>query len=100
MSEVGHKWLKSVLSSNLVNTVMNTMDQRKIMTERYENKEFVRYVINVAIEELTAEEWSVLKLRYYSDMTQHEVADMLDKHQKWVSRREDTRLNKLRKSVL
>jgi len=33
-------------------------------------------------------------------MTQHEVADMLDKHQKWVSRREDTALTKLRKSVL
>ncbi len=100
MSEVGHKWLKSVLSSNSGQYSDEHNGSEKDHTERYENKEFVRYVINVAIEELTAEEWSVLKLRYYSDMTQHEVADMLDKHQKWVSRREDTALTKLRKSVL
>jgi len=68
--------------------------------ERYETRDFAKHVIKTAREKLTTEELEVVKLRYFGDMTQEDVANAMGKNKMWVSRYENSAMQKLRKSVL
>jgi len=66
----------------------------------YEDKEYYTYVKGVVLETLSPTELSIVNLRYYEDLTQHEVAERLGYHQKWVSRHEISALAKLERELL
>jgi len=61
----------------------------------FENKEYYAHVKSVLSKTLSETELCVIKMRYYADMTQDEVGDVLGVHQSWVSRHENTALRKL-----
>ena len=95
MSKEGYNWLKSVLGSSDVpyDEDFGISDRDHVV--EYERKEYGDYVRTVAIETLSPTELCVVKLRYYEDMTQDEVAVELGVHQSWVSRQETSALCKL-----
>lgn len=66
----------------------------------FEEKEYHSYVLSVAKETLSTEEMKVLKLRYFGDMTQDEVAEHMKISQKLVSRQEISALGKLKKRLV
>lgn len=100
MSEAGHKWLKVVLSSTSGQYNEEYGGSGKDHVERYETRDFAKHVIKTAREKLTTEELEVVKLRYFGDMTQEDVANAMGKNKMWVSRYENSAMQKLRKSVL
>ena len=100
MSEAGHKWLKVVLSSASGQYNEEYGGSGKDHVERYETRDFAKHVIKTAREKLTTEELEVVKLRYFGDMTQEDVANAMGKNKMWVSRYENSAMQKLRKSVL
>ena len=100
MSESGHKWLKVVLSSTSGQYNEEYGGSGKDHVERYETRDFAKHVIKTAREKLTTEELEVVKLRYFGDMTQEDVANAMGKNKMWVSRYENSAMQKLRKSVL
>lgn len=100
MSEAGHKWLKVVLSSTSGQYNEEYGGSGKDHVERYETRDFAKHVIKTAREKLTTEELKVVKLRYFGDMTQEDVANAMGKNKMWVSRYENSAMQKLRKSVL
>jgi len=63
--------------------------------ELYERKEWLARVQTIALTCLTQEEWSIIKMRYWEDMTQDEVATVLCKNKMWVSRKERSALDKI-----
>jgi RNA polymerase sigma factor (sigma-70 family) len=63
--------------------------------EIYERKEWLARVQTIAITCLTQEEWAIIKMRYWEDMTQDDVAKTMCKNQKWVSRKEKVALDKI-----
>lgn len=67
--------------------------------EAYEDKEYYIHVITVAIMKLNPTEWQILKMRYLEGMTQEVVAEETGTHQRWVSRIENTALDKLRATL-
>jgi RNA polymerase sigma factor (sigma-70 family) len=100
MSESGHKWLKVVLSSTSGQYNEEYGGSGKDHVERYETRDFAKHVIKTAREKLTTEELEVVMLRYFGDMTQEDVANAMGKNKMWVSRYENSAMQKLRKSVL
>ena len=100
MSEAGHKWLRVVLSSTSGQYNEEYGGSGKDHVERYETRDFAKHVIKTAREKLTTEELEVVKLRYFGDMTQEDVANAMGKNKMWVSRYENSAMQKLRKSVL
>ena len=100
MSEAGHKWLKVVLSSTSGQYNEEYGGSGKDHVERYETRDFAKHVIKTARDKLTTEELEVVKLRYFGDMTQEDVANAMGKNKMWVSRYENSAMQKLRKSVL
>ena len=100
MSETGHKWLKVILSSTSGQYNEEYGASSREHVSRYEAKELASYVIKTAREKLTTEELEVVKLRYFGDMTQEDVANAMGKNKMWVSRYENSAMQKLRKSVL
>jgi len=65
----------------------------------YEQKEWIRYIKKKMIEVLDEEELKIIDMRYFSNMTQDDVANKIGKHQKWVSRKEIKALKKIRDSL-
>jgi RNA polymerase sigma factor (sigma-70 family) len=63
--------------------------------EIYERKEWLARVQTITITCLTQEEWAIIKMRYWEDMTQDDVAKVMCKNQKWVSRKEKSALDKI-----
>jgi len=100
MSETGHKWLKVILSSTSGQYSEEYGASSREHVSRYEAKELASYVIKTAREKLTAEELDVLDMRFFGDMTQDEVSNVVGKSKMWVSRQETSALKKLRKLVL
>ena len=100
MSEAGHKWLRVVLSSTSGQYNEEYGGSGKDHVERYETRDFAKHVIKTAREKLTTEELEVVKLRYFGDMTQEDVANAMGKNKMWVSRYENSAMQKLRKSVM
>jgi len=66
----------------------------------YEEREYHAYVLSVAKKTLSATEMKILQLRYFSDMTQDEVAWHMKLNQKIVSRHEISALDKLKKKLV
>ena len=67
--------------------------------ETYEILEYQDHVVSVAKQVLTETEWYILKLRYFRDKAQHEVADTLGVNKMWVSRHERAALKKLKEAL-
>lgn len=66
----------------------------------YEQTDYYQHIMLVAKETLSTEEMKVLKLRYFGDMTQDEVAEHMKISQKLVSRQEISALAKLKKRLV
>mgnify|MGYP002639276521 FL=1 len=95
MSEQGYEWLKLVLQAE-----DRPYDEDFSICDRdhaldFENKEYYAYVKSVIAKTLSETELCIIKMRYYADVTQEEVGDVLGVHQSWVSRHENTALRKL-----
>ena len=68
--------------------------------ETYEDLDYHKHVVSVAKTTLTETEWEILELRYYKDMAQDVVAEVMRTNQKWVSRHEKVALGKLKEAFL
>ena len=66
----------------------------------YEQTDYYRHIMTVAKETLSATEMKVVELRYFSGMTQDEVAEHMKLNQKLVSRHEISALEKLKKKLV
>lgn len=93
--------------SLLMSAMMNETEDLSVTTstvkdhaEDYEEKEYQDHVLDVAVTTLNQEELLIIKMRYYEEMTQTEVSNLLGRHQVWVARREKSALEKLRKGLL
>lgn len=95
MSEDGYAWLKLVLASEDIPYSEDFSLSSSDHATDYEEKEYGAHLLAVAITTLTQEEWKILKMRYWHDMTQYEVGVAMDENQKWVSRHEKSALSKL-----
>lgn len=100
MSEQGYDWLKSVLSSSNVPYDEDFGTSNFDHVQEFEDAEYGAYLKGVAKETLSPTEYEIIRLRYYEHLTQDEVADRLEYHQKWVSRQEIQALDKLEKKLL
>lgn len=85
---------------NAMSNDITEFDKAQVSTkdhaESYEESNYRDYVVSVAKKTLTETEWKILELRYYRDMTQHEVANLINKGYMWVSRHEKSALSKLK----
>jgi RNA polymerase sigma factor (sigma-70 family) len=100
MSDIGHAWLKSVLSAENMSYDEDFGESGYNHTQTYEDREYNAYVLSVAVTTLDQDEWRVIRMRYYDEMSQADVADMLERSQPWVSVVEAKALEKLRKWLL
>ena len=100
MSEQGYDWLKSVLSSSNVSYDEDFGVSNFDHVQEFEEAEYGAYIKAVAKETLTPTEFVIIKFRYYEHLTQHEVADILECHQSWVSRIETSALSKLEDELM
>lgn len=66
----------------------------------FEEREYHSHVLLVAKKTLSATEMKILELRYFNDMTQHDVAERMKMNQKLVSRQEISALNKLKRQLV
>ena len=99
MSEDGYAWLKLVLASeNLPYSDDFGISSDDHATD-YEEREYGAYLMAVAVTTLSPEEWKILKMRYWLDMTQDEVGVAVNENQKWVSRHEKSALSKLQATL-
>jgi RNA polymerase sigma factor (sigma-70 family) len=99
MSEDGYAWLKLVLASeNIPYSEDFSLSSEDHATD-YEEREYGAYLMAVAVTTLSPEEWKILKMRYWLDMTQDEVGVAVNENQKWVSRHEKSALSKLQATL-
>ncbi len=70
--------------------------EMQLPSQSYENEICSRILIDEAISRLNAEEQEIIKLRYFSEKTQTESAEILGISQVQVSRKEKKALEKLR----
>lgn len=71
------------------------MSQAPSTEDLYEHKEWLAFVTALAITNLTKEEWDLLKMRFWDDMTQQEVANVLQLSRIAITKREKRILSKL-----
>lgn len=100
MSGAGMGWLKSVMNAENIAYDEDFSQSVSDHVQEYEDREYEAYMISVAITSLSPTEWCVIRLRYFDDMTQDDVAKHMNTNQKWVSRHETTAINKLRNRIL
>jgi len=91
MSEGGANWLRNILSSEAV-SYEEFSSSIPDHAEEYEKADYENYVLTMAEQHLSTEEWEILRLRFWEDMSQSEVAEMLGLNQSTVSRREEQAL--------
>jgi len=91
MSEDGANWLRNILSSEAV-SYEEFSSSIPDHAEEYEKADYENYVLTMAEQHLSTEEWEILRLRFWEDMSQSEVAEMLGLNQSTVSRREEQAL--------
>jgi RNA polymerase sigma factor (sigma-70 family) len=75
------------------------MSQVPSTEELYEQKEWYAKVQTVAITCLTQEEWAIIRMRYWDDMTQDAVGKEMCRNKMWVSRHEKAALEKIRNNL-
>jgi len=100
MTEASRDWLKAVLSSEDRPYDEDFSLSDKDHVEEYEKREYEEHVRSVALEVLSPTELCIVRLRYYEDMTQDEVAIVIGTNKMWVSRHEKTALVKLGEELL
>ena len=66
----------------------------------FEDQQYHKHVASVAEKTLDATEVLIVKMRYFEDMTQDVVAEVMGTNQRWVSRHETSALSKLRQALL
>lgn len=91
MSEDGANWLRNILSSEAV-SYEEFSSSIPDHAEEYEKADYENYVLTMAEQHLSIEEWEILRLRFWEDLSQSEVAEMLGLNQSTVSRREEQAL--------
>jgi RNA polymerase sigma factor (sigma-70 family) len=96
MSDIGYAWLKSVLSAENMPYDEDFGESSYDHTQNYEVMEYNAHVLSVAVTTLDQDEWQVISMRYYDEVTQNDVADALGTNQRWVSRTEKRALEKLK----
>jgi RNA polymerase sigma factor (sigma-70 family) len=96
-----------VTLSSLMDAVSNRtepLDNDTIFTDdhaiAYEAKDYRDHLISVAKLSLTPTELAIIKMRYFQDMTQDEVGEVLEANKMWVSRHEKTALLKLQEGLM
>ena len=94
MSEDGANWLRNILSSEAV-SYEEFSSSIPDHAEEYERADYENYVLTVAEQHLSLEEWRILRLRFWEDMSQQEVADAISSTQRQVSRIESKALETL-----
>ena len=94
MSEDGANWLRSILSSEAV-SYEEFSSSIPDHAEEYEKADYENYVLTVAEQHLSLEEWRILRLRFWEDMSQQEVADAISSTQRQVSRIESKAIETL-----
>ena len=94
MSEDGANWLRNILSSEAV-SYEEFSSSIPDHAEEYEKTDYENYVLTVAEQHLSLEEWRILRLRFWEDMSQQEVADAISSTQRQVSRIESKALETL-----
>jgi RNA polymerase sigma factor (sigma-70 family) len=94
MSEDGANWLRNILSSEAVSheEFSSSIPDH---AEEYEKVDYENYILTVAEQHLSVEEWRILRLRFWEDMSQQEVADAISSTQRQVSRVESKALETL-----
>ena len=95
MGESSRDWLKLVLEAEdrPYDEDFSVCDKDHALD--FENNEYYAYVRSVVLNTLSATELSIIKMRYYADMTQDEVGEAMGVNKMWVSRHEKAALNKL-----
>lgn len=71
------------------------MSQTPSTEDLYEHKEWLAFVASLAITKLSESEWKIVKMRFWDDMTQEEVAKVLQISQQGAAKREKIALDKL-----
>lgn len=99
MSKKGHSWLKTVLASENIPYDEDFGVSPDNHAGDYEDLDYKAHVLSVAITTLSAEEWKIIKMRYWHDMTQDEVGVAMNENQKWVSRHEKSAIEKLQQTL-
>lgn len=95
-------WSDSAIYNALYGDVVAVEDNMlrvKSSEDVYEQKEWFAHVLTVAVTHLKEEEWKIIKLRYWQDMTQDEVADILETSKMSISRKEKAALEKIRNNL-
>ena len=93
-------WIKSILAADRTPYEERFSSSKRDHVQEYEDKDYQNYLFKVASDVLTTQEMEVMRMRYIFNMTQDEVATWLGENQRLISRREESALSKLRKSVL
>ena len=75
------------------------MSQAPSTEELYEQKEWFARVQTVAVSHLTQEEWAIIRMRYWDDLTQDDVGIHMGRNKMWVSRHEKAALEKIRNNL-
>ena len=100
MGKSSRDWLKLVLEAE-----DRPYDEDFSVCDRdhtldFENKEYYSYVRYVTSKTLSETELCIIKMRYYYDFTQDDVAEAMGVNQKWVSRHENMALKKLEVAIV
>jgi len=93
-------WIKSILSADRTPYEEHFSSSKRDHVQEYEDKDYQNYLFKVAGDVLTTQEMEVMRMRYVYGMSQDDVGLRLKQNKMWVSRREDSALNKMRKSIL
>lgn len=96
MTEEGHAWLRAVLSAENLPYDEDFGESDYDHAQAYEDMEFNTHVLSVAVTTLNQDEWQVIRMRYYDEMTLHEVGDVMGASHMWVHRTEKQALSKLK----
>mgnify|MGYP001061142379 CR=1 FL=1 len=93
-------WIKSILAADRTPYEEHFSSSKRDHVQEYENKDYQNYLFKVAGDVLTTQEMEVMRMRYVYGMSQDDVGLRLKQNKMWGSRREDSALNKMRKSIL
>ena len=99
LSEKGHAWLKTVLSSENIPYDEDFGISPDDHVADYEENDYKSYVMSVTLKALTSEEMKIVMLRYWHELTQDEVGVIMNMNKMWVSRHEKAALSKLREAL-
>ena len=95
-------WTESAMYNALYGDVVELEEnvlQVESSEETYARQEWFAHVASVAITCVSEEEWKILRMRYWEDMTQDEVGEVFGQNKMWVSRKEKMALEKVRNKL-